>query len=122
MGQKTESQVSRPIIWIIGNTVLMDGVAACLEERQITNLVHWDVLNADLDANLQASKPDLIIFELETPSTNMLLDLLKEQPGIQLLGLNQNCSQVIVLNSFQRTTRTMTDLYQVVQEVAGAGD
>ena len=122
MRQSTGGQVSGPIIWIIGNTVLMDGVAACLEEQQIPNLAHWDAPNADLEAKLHSSKPDLIIFELETTDSYKLLDYFKEQPGIKLLGLNRNCSQVIVLNSFQRTIRTMTDLYQIVQDVSGGGE
>ncbi len=121
MGQDISNQPSNSNIWIIGNTVLMDGVANCLEERQVKNLVRWDTLNTELDANLQTSQPGLIIFELDTPGSYMLLDLLKEQPGIQLLGIDRNSNQVIVLNSSRRKTRTMTDLYQIVKEVVYSG-
>lgn len=119
MERGTQKQDSSPIIWIIGNTVLMDGIAAGLEERQISNLRRWDAVNAELSADLNVFQPDLLIFELDTPGSYKLLDLLKEQPGINLLGIDRNCSQVIVLNSFQRKTRTMTELYEIVQEAAG---
>ena len=122
MGKETGSQGSWPIIWVIGSSVLMDGVAACLSDRQIKNLVRWDNLSADLDVHLATSKPDLILFELDTPISHQLLDLLKRKPGIHLLGINRSCSQVIVLNSFKRTTRTMTDLSQIVQEIASGGE
>lgn len=110
---------SRPIIWIIGNNVLMDGVVACLEERQITNLVRWEISETQLETDLPASQPILIIFPLDTPGSSFLFDLLKDQPGLHLLGIDQNCDQVIVLNSFMRETRTMTDLYQIIEEISG---
>jgi len=118
MTEKPRSRESSPVIWIIGNSVLMDGIAACLEDRKISNLIRWETLDADLDLNLHGSQPDLILFELDTPGSYMLLDLLREQPGIHLVGIDQNCHQVIVLNSFIRKTRTMTDLYQIVDEIS----
>jgi hypothetical protein len=119
--QNMKIEISRPIIWIIGNNVLMDGVATCLEERQIPNLIRWDTLNIDLKANLQACKPILIIFELDTPGSYILLDLLREHPGINLLGVDQRCNQVILLNSSMRKTRTMSDLFQIVRETLAGG-
>lgn len=111
------SQESRPVIWIIGNNVLMDGVTSCLQERLVADLVRWDDLKFDLDTNLNVSNPILIIFELDHPGSYMLLHLLRERPGIQLLGINQNCNQVIVLNSLTRKTSKMTDLYQIVEKL-----
>ena len=119
MERGTQKQDSSPIIWIIGNTVLMDGIAAGLAERQIPNLRRWEGVNAEFNADLQLGGPDLLIFELDTPGSYALLELLKEQPGIHLLGIDRTCSQVIVLNSAQRKTRTMAELYHIVQETAG---
>ncbi len=121
MEQGVKRQESNPVIWIIGDNVLMDGVEACLQERQVTNLVRWDAVNPNLDVSKYASKPALVIFELDTPGSFILLDLLKDQPGVHLLGINQNCNQVIVLNSFTRKTQTMTDLYYIVEDVLGYG-
>jgi hypothetical protein len=101
--------------------MLMDGVAACLQERQIPNLIRWDSLNIDLEANLRACKPTLIIFELDTPGSFILLDLLREHPGINLLGVDRGCDQVILLNSSMRKTRTMSDLHQIVKETLAGG-
>ncbi len=112
-------QESGATIWIVGNSVLMDGVAACLEERMVPNLVRWDTLPSDLAANLQRSHPGLIIFELDTPGSHLLLDLLSEHLGVHLLGIDQNCNRLIVISSFSRKTRTMTELYQIVSELVG---
>lgn len=110
---------SRPTIWIVGNNVMMDGVVACLEERQITNLVRWEISETQLEADLPVSQPILVIFPLDTPGSPLLFDLLRKQPGLYLLGIDQNCNQVIVLNSAMRETRTMTDLYQIIEEISG---
>jgi hypothetical protein len=114
-----KSRGSKRDIWIIGNSVLMDGVAACLEDRQITNLVRCDACKSILTARLHANKPILIIFEVNAPGSSLLLDLLWELPGLHLLGIDQDCDQVIVLNSIMHRTRTMTDLYQIVEEISG---
>jgi hypothetical protein len=116
MEYEPRTQEASSSIWIIGNSVLMDGVEACLKELRLKNLVRWNTINTDLDAYLKRRRPNVIIFELDTPGSYILLDLLKEQPGIHLLGIDLGCNQVLVMNSFQRHTRTMTDLYQIVTE------
>jgi len=114
-------QKNSEAIWIIGNTVLMDGVEACLKELKLNDLVRWNAIHTDIDPYLRTHRPKLIIYELDTPGSYILLDLLKEQPGIHLLGIDLECNQVLVMNSFQRQTRTMTDLYQIVTEVSAIG-
>jgi hypothetical protein len=115
--ETTCSLETRPVIWIIGNNVLMDGVTGCLQDGLAADLVRWEDLKFDVDRNLPESNPSLIIFELDHPGLHTLLHLLREQPGIHLLGINQNCNQVIVLNSFTRKTSKMTDLYQIVEKL-----
>lgn len=100
----------------------MDGIAANLQEHHTKNLVHWEKLDVNFDAKLRSNSPNLIIFELDAPGSYLLLDLLRHKPGIQLIGIDRNCEQVIVLNSFQRQSHSMADLYQIVQEVADNGE
>lgn len=110
---------SRPAILVIGSNVLMEAVANCLEDKMVSNLIRWDCINFDLKATLQVLLPGLIIFEVDTPGQYMLLDLLREHPGIHLLGINQDSNQVIVLSSVQRNILTLNDLYNIVKEIAG---
>lgn len=113
---------SRPAILVIGSNVLMEAVANCLEDKMVSNLIRWDCINFDLKATLQVLLPGLIIFEVDTPGQYMLLDLLREHPGIHLLGINQDSNQVIVLSSVQRNILTLNDLYNIVKEIAGDWD
>jgi len=112
-------QKARTSIWIIGDSLLMAGIAASFEERTTEKPVRWATVEKDMETRLQAARPNLIIFELNTPGAYLLLDMLREYPGTQLLGIDHNCDQVILMNSTQRPTRTMGDLYRIVQEAAG---
>lgn len=111
-----------PTIWIIGNTVLMDGVEACLRELKMDNLVRWNAISADFEKKLKALDPKLIIFERDTPGANILLNMLKENPGTHLLGIDLECNQVLLMNSLQIQTRSMSDLHRIVQDIASGSE
>jgi hypothetical protein len=122
MEYRTGERESDPSVWIIGDTVLMDGVETCLRDLDLKHLVRWNEIDADFDANLKEYCPCLIIFELETSGSHRLLNLLIRKPGVYLIGIDLECNQVLVVNSLQMETRKMTDLYQIVREVTGAAN
>jgi hypothetical protein len=103
------------LVVLLGDTVLIDSVAAGLEDTQAFGVVRMDASVDGLGEHLKALNPALIVFELDTRRSPAIFSLLREQPGTQLLGLDLTCSQAIVLKSCQHTTRTMKELCQVVQ-------
>lgn len=119
MENTREKPASMGTIWIIGNSVLMDGVTACLEDRMVTNLVRFDSMNVDPVKRLRSGQPVLIIFELDASNSNHLIDLLRQRSDIHLLGIDQDCNQLIVFKSSTRKALTISSLYQIVKEVSG---
>lgn len=105
----------RALVVLLGDTVLIDSVAAGLEDTQAFGVVRMDASADGLGERLNALNPALIVFELDTRRSPTILSLLREQPGTQLLGLDLTCSQAIMLKSCQHTTRTMKELCQVVR-------
>jgi hypothetical protein len=105
----------QPLVVLLGDSVLIDGVAAGLAGKQIPGMVRINTLTSDIVERLKSLEPDLIVFELDAPRSSSIFALLREQPGILLLGLDLDYSQVLVLNSRQHITPTMSDLYQIVQ-------
>ena len=105
----------RPIVVLLGDSVLIDGVAVGLADRHVPGMIRINRFADDITERLKSLKPDMIVFELDTPCASSIFSLLREQPGILLLGLDLNCSQVLVLNSHQHVTRTVSELYCVVQ-------
>jgi hypothetical protein len=122
MRQMEEDQKIKSMVWVIGDSLLMDGIAACLDEQYIPSLVRLNDLDADFELRYEANNPKLIIFELDSPCSCGLFDLLREQPGINLIGIDRNCDRVIVLNSLQRNTQSMTELFQLVNEITCGGE
>jgi hypothetical protein len=109
----------RPLVVLLGDSLLMDGIAVSLAGRKMPGTIRMDSDVLDIRENLKTLQPDLVIFELGAPQSPAILSLLKEQPGIHLMGLDPACSRVIVLNSQQHPTPTMNELYQVVQAETG---
>ena len=54
----------QPLIVLLGDSVLIDGVAAGLAGRQVPEMVRIATFNGDIAERLKALEPDLIVFEL----------------------------------------------------------
>jgi len=93
----------------------MDVVAVSLTDRQMLGVVRMDAESNDIREQLIALKPDLIVFEFDDPNGRSITSLLKDQPDVQLIGLDLDCSRAIVLHSCQHVTQSMSDLQRVVQ-------
>jgi hypothetical protein len=108
----------RPLVVLLGESLLMDGVAVSLAGKGMLGTIRMDSDVVDIRECLETLQPDLVIFELDTPQSSHVLSLLREQPGILLIGLDLACSRAIVLNSRQQMTRTMSELCLMVQAEA----
>lgn len=108
----------RPLVVLLGESLLMDGVAVSLAGKGMLGTIRMDSDVVDIRECLETLQPDLIIFELDAPQSPSVLSLLREQPGILLIGLDLACSRAIVLNSRQQMTRTMSELCLMVQAEA----
>ena len=106
-----------PIIVLLGHSVLIDGVAVGLERQQNMRVCRIDDPGEDIEERLRSIMPELVIFELEVSGSSSLMNLLKDRTGISLLGLDQHCSQVMVLNSYPKTTCTMSELIETIQSI-----
>jgi hypothetical protein len=112
----------RPLVVLLGDSLLMDGVAVSLAGRPKLRMVRMDPDVTDIGECLESLKPDLIVFELDNPRSPMIFSILREHPGILLIGLDPDSSQAIVLNSQQHITETMNDLAEIVQVETGQMD
>jgi hypothetical protein len=108
----------RPLVVLLGDSVLIDSVAVSLEGSRVLGVTRIDTLTANVEERLTSLKPDLVVFELDSPYSPLVFSYIRERPCIQLVGLDLTCSRVIVLDSQQHTMRTMRELAYVVQSVA----
>ena len=110
----------QPLVVVLGDTLLTEGAAISLANCSQISLICIDSNVFDIWQQIDTLNPDVIVFDLEIPHSPLILSLLKEKPGILLLGLDLECNRVIVLNSRQHFTQTMHDLCQIVEAETGA--
>lgn len=102
-----------PHIVLLGDSVMMESVAESLASRGATGLLR--TTRTGLADHFDLLSPDLILFELEQSLPDQVIELLRQQPGPVLVGLDMQSSQAIILGGYRRVVRNMDDLYQLVQ-------
>jgi hypothetical protein len=93
----------------------MDTVEASLGEDQEFGVMRMYTTVTDIAARLQSLNPDAVIFDWDAPHADFVLAMLRQRPGVPLLGLDVTCSQVTALSSEQHLTLTVNDLARVVR-------
>jgi chemotaxis response regulator CheB len=107
---------NRQIVVLFGDSLLIDTVEASLGDNQEWGVVRIHTNVTDVGERLKSLCPDLVIFDWDAPHSEFVVSLLRDQPGIPLLGLDVTCSKVVVLSSRQYIALTAHDLIQVIQE------
>jgi hypothetical protein len=69
----------RPLVVLLGESLLMDGVAVSLAGKGMLGTIRMDSDVVDIRECLETLQPDLVIFELDTPQSSHVLSLLREQ-------------------------------------------
>ena len=106
---------NRRTVVLFGDSLLLDTVEASLADYGELGVVRIHATVTDIGERLKALCPDLIIFDWDAAHLQLVIPLLRDQPGVPLLGLDVTSSKVIVLNSQQYVTPTVNDLAQVIQ-------
>ena len=107
----------QPLVVVLGDSLLMDGVAIGLAKTQINNIIRADPNLTDTRPYLQSLQPDLIILELNDPRIEPALHMLKVNPDISLLGINESRSRALILKTQEYTINTMQDFNELLQQV-----
>ena len=72
----------RPLVVLLGESLLMDGLAASLAGRQTLAMIRIDTDVVRDRGCLEALKPDLILFELDHLWALDVYSLLRKQPKL----------------------------------------
>jgi DNA-binding NarL/FixJ family response regulator len=107
----------RRTVVLYGNSLLMAGVEVSLKDQPALNVVQIDTTLPDVAQRLEGLQPDVVIFDLTTPTSNLHFpsSILQQHPDISLIGLDLNSSKVLVLSGQEHTVLAANDLAQVIQ-------
>jgi hypothetical protein len=103
------------LVVLFGDSLLMDGVEASLRASQSLAVMRILDTVANLRECLQSLQPDMVIFDWDTPQAQLIVSVLRDQPGVTLLGLDVHSRKVIIVSSHQYTPLSVSELVQVIQ-------
>lgn len=100
---------------VLGDSLLMDSVAGNLRDELALSVIRVEASCINSRECLKSIQPDLIIFEWDAPRPCSILALLREQPGVLLLGIDTNCSQVVEIIGGLHQVQNMKELCRLAQ-------
>lgn len=100
---------------VLGDSLLMDSVASNLRDELALSVIRVEASCINNRECLKSIQPELIVFEWDAPRPCSILALLREQPGVLLLGIDTNCSQVVEITGGLHAVQNMKEFCQLAQ-------
>lgn len=88
----------RTRVLVYGNTLNMAGIAASLKAEANLEIICVDPQNPTARQSLNELYPQAIIFDRSDPHSALDLALLREQPGLLLVGVDPSSDDALVLS------------------------
>jgi DNA-binding NarL/FixJ family response regulator len=100
---------------LYGNSLFLAGVEASLTDRTGLEVSRLEANLPDALERLDALGPDVVILDMAESNAEFALKILKEHPGLPLIGLDlSKNNQVLVLSGQKREAFTAHDLTTVI--------
>ncbi len=109
----------RPRVVFCGKSVFMTALEASLRDRQALEILLLDASLPDLGQRLEGACPSAIVVDISPPNTQSVLPILRQHPGLPVIGVDLTRNVVTVLTCREYATRTMADLAEVLETEAG---
>ena len=99
---------------VVGRSVHMAGLAASLKANPALQIVRVNPDSPSARQAIDALAPDVVIFDLIEPCPDLTISLLRERPGLLLLGMDPSRDEMLVLAGRSERAQSVQDLLQVV--------
>jgi hypothetical protein len=111
MPKRKETRVKeKPRILLYGNSIIIGTIGASLRRCS-----HYDVIAIAQEAQeIDASKLDMVLFDLEGPCTESVFSLLKTNPNLVLIGVSPDTNMVKLWSGRQLRELSTQDLIEVI--------
>jgi hypothetical protein len=114
---------AKPCLVLYGNSVFLAGIKAELErERDLgLELLSVEAGCTDVTHLLRQCKPFAILFDLGLDQPSFMIPMLREQPGLLLIGVDPSSDELLVLSNQPVQVLTLSDLIKLTQIRGQAG-
>jgi len=101
---------------LFGNSVFLAGIKAQLEHAPALELITMEALHMDVADQISDHRPQAVMFDLTMGYPDFATALLREQPGLLLIGVDPNSNELLVLSGRPRQALSVSDLVNVIQQ------
>ncbi len=99
---------------VYGRSLYMAGIATSLKTNPALEVVHVDPNSPAAGPAFDGLAPAVIAFDLVESPPDLALALLRDLPGVLLLGVDPSSDHLLVLSGHPARAETTTDLLQVI--------
>jgi hypothetical protein len=104
----------RNCVLIFGKSLNLAGLGACLKQDESLDVQFLDPKDPNVEKCVSELNPEAIIFDLSDLLDNLELALLRNRPGLVLIGVDPSSDDVLILSGKRSRVVTSVDLAQVI--------
>ena len=106
----------RTRVIVYGSSLNMAGVAVSLKADSHLEAMWVDPHSPNCRQYLSEHNPAAIVYDLNDPPPDVDIKLLREQPGVLLIGVDPDSNDMLVLSSRSQQALSMSDLVSTIRQ------
>ena len=101
---------------VYGNSLNMAGIVASLKTDPTLEILCVNPDSPDARKSLDENNLAAIVFELSDPALKLDVAVLRDRPGLLLIGVDPSMDEVLVLSSYPEQVLSVADLVKVIRQ------
>ena len=101
---------------VCGSSLTMAGLAASLQANQDVDVLRIPAFSAALAQDPDEQAPRVIAFDLAEVTGDLAVALLRERPGLMLIGVDTDSDRLLVLSGPAERVLSVADLVKVIHQ------
>lgn len=113
--QKEAATTADLCLIFYGNSVFLAGIKAELESRAVLELITIEIGRPDVTELIRTRRPRAVLFDLGTGPLDYVIQLLRGQPGLLLIGVDSSSNEMLVLSGHPQQALSISDLVEIIE-------
>jgi len=106
----------RKRVAVYGNSLNMAGIVASLKMDPTLDVLCVNLDSTDARQSLDENDLGAIVFDLCDPPVYLYITLLRDRPGVLLIGVDLSREEMLVLSSQPAKALSMADLLSIIHQ------
>jgi hypothetical protein len=99
---------------LYGDSVFLAGIKTEFQRHELPEVITVEAGRPDAPGRIGAHHPCAVLFDLAAAQPDFAISLLREQPGLLLIGVDPSRDELLVLCSHPARALSVSDLVEVI--------